>query len=823
MQWADPKRVERNTKVYTSRHTALRALLGGIGAGNISLDACGRLCDFEFFGRPDKGVKYPYNFFAIWARPAGGAADARLLEAVPHGVSTRALGVPSGDLGGLPRFLESRYRCQYPFSHIDFIQPDYPLEVAAEAFTPFEPLNAANSSLPGFCITYTARNLTDVPVDVAVSGSLYNLYGFLHYDGIDYVAQAGTPENRYVERDGLKALELTGSGLGEDAVNWGNICLATPETAGVTAKPHWRFGSWWDGAEEFWQDFSQEGTLNPDVDAKAIGSKLHSGHKKHIGSLAVRKTIPAGGSESFTFYVGWYFPNRYGWWPRGHAPGEDLTGKPLFRNWYAKKWASALDALCWLNGRYDGLKSKSRDFALALYGSALPADVIESLVSAITVIRSPTCFRLDDDTFWGWEGCFDHAGSCEGNCTHVWNYAQALAFLFPELEQSMRRTEFVEEIGPDGALPFRAHKHLKEAAFDMLPAADGQLGSVLRVYREWKLGAGDAFLKEMWPGLRSALAFSLDNWDRDGDGVMEYQQHNTYDIEFYGPSSLTNGILYAALHAGAAMARAMGDEEQAALWQQTAARGAARMDALLYNGRYYQQAIDAKDLDRYQYQYGKGCLADQQLGQQLAHLYGLGYVLPAAHVRSAVQQVFQNNYRERLDRHSSVQRGYAWQDEGGLVLCSWPNGGRPKQPFVYSDEVWTGIEYQVATHLIYEGMPHHAKTIVGAIRKRYDGYRRSPFDEIECGHHYARSMAAWGLLVALSGYRFDLPDKSISFAPADAPEGEFACFFSCAVAWGVYKEGCDGRGKWFEAIPLGGDLRGININGVSWRPGRIRR
>lgn len=426
-------------------------------------------------------------------------------------------------------------------------------------------------------------------------------------------------------------------------------------------------------------------------------------------------------------------------------------------------------------------------FAFLTDGTTLDADVIESLVSAITVIRSNTCFRVEDGRFFGWEGCFDQAGGCAGTCTHVWNYAQALAFLFPELEISARRTEFLEETDEEGNMAFRAKRFLEGRKWDMLPATDGQLGSILRVYREWKLTGDGDFLREVWPKLVQALEFSLRTWDEDGDGVLDSKQHNTYDIEFYGITSLTNSILYAALEAAARLAEEMGERKLAERWRQIGAQGSRRMDERLWNGAYYEQAISPQDLNAYKYQYGSGCLSDQLLGQELAHVYGLGYILPREHVRKAMESVFAYNFRKTLEEHESVQRAYAWQDEAGLVLCSWPRGGRPAQPFVYSDEIWTGIEYQVAVHLIYEGMVEEALQIVKAIRKRYDGRRRSPYDELECGHHYARSMAAWGLLVALSGYEYGPGLDEISFSPRVNGD-DFMCFYSNGKAWGTYHQ-----------------------------------
>ena len=146
------------------------------------------------------------------------------------------------------------------------------------------------------------------------------------------------------------------------------------------------------------------------------------------------------------------------------------------------------------------------------------------------------------------------------------------------------------------------------------------------------------------------------------------------------------------------------------------------------------QQID--DIDEYRYQYGAGCLADQVLGQLLAHVAGLGYILPEAHVKSAVKAIFKNNFKTDFSDHAHVQRAYVLNDEKGLLLCSWPNGSRPKLPFIYSDEVWTGIEYQVAAHCIYEGLVDEGLTIVKAVRERHDGFKRNPWNEVECGHHY---------------------------------------------------------------------------------------
>jgi hypothetical protein len=420
--------------------------------------------------------------------------------------------------------------------------------------------------------------------------------------------------------------------------------------------------------------------------------------------------------------------------------------------------------------------------------------------------------RLTDGTFYGWEGCYGQAGSCEGSCTHVWNYAQALPYLFPSLERSLRTADYAYNQQPNGHMTFRMPLPLgTQAEPKFFAAADGQLGGLLKLYRDWQLSGDDDWLRRLWPRAQRALEYAWHEWDRDQDGVIEGVQHNTYDIEFFGPNTMMGSFYLGALRAAEAMARHLGEVEAAARYRSLFEQGRDRMDRTLFNGEYYVQDVRTPDsvqasfdssvsmggfspdpvFPEYpRYQFGQGCLSDQLIGQWLARMVGLGDLFDPRHVRSALASIFKYNWKPSLLHHPNPQRVYAVNDEAGLLTATWPRGGRPGLPFVYADEVWSGIEYQVASHLIYEGFLLEGLSIVQGTRDRYNGVRRNPWNEIECGHHYARSMASYALLLALADFHYSAVTQSLHFAPRVYAE-DFACFFSVEGAWGLVKQSLD--------------------------------
>jgi hypothetical protein len=318
-------------------------------------------------------------------------------------------------------------------------------------------------------------------------------------------------------------------------------------------------------------------------------------------------------------------------------------------------------------------------------------------------------------------------------------------------------------------------------------AADGQCGTVLKAYREHQMSADNAFLKRNWPRIKKALEFSIAR-DGNDDGLIEVSQHNTYDINFEGPNTFVGSLYLAALLAGQEMAKDMGEEQFAERCRKIFESGSRLSVERLWDGEYFIQLVD---LEKYpKHQYAKGCLSDQLFGQGWAHQLGLGYIYPPDYVKNALRSVWKYNWTPDVGPYNAVhkpERWFARAGEPGLFTCTWPKSEYMKEGVRYKSEVWTGIEYQVAGHMVWEGMLDEALAICNGINQRYHPSKHNPFNEVECGDHYARAMASWGVYTALAGYEYHGPKGHIGFAPRITPEN-FSAAFTAAEGWGTFAQ-----------------------------------
>jgi uncharacterized protein (DUF608 family) len=535
---------------------------------------------------------------------------------------------------------------------------------------------------------------------------------------------------------------------------WGTMALAAFD-ANAVALPAWT------NTEELARFLA-----NPTIAKPAAGEAGSQPGETINGALGVPLTLQAGESRTVTFAITWHFPNVQRFQHSG--------------NLYSRRWLDATAVADFLATNLEALCGRTQLYHQTLYQSNLPEEFLDAMTSQSVILRGPTCFWSEDGYFGGFEGSY---GCCPLNCTHVWNYAQSHARLFPTVGQNMRVSNFVTFLHANGETSHR--EHAVHEGF-----IDGHCACIEAAYREYQLSPDRRLLTQIWPGVKKAVDWLIQKIDPKREGVPHGQQFNTYDTACSGANTFIGSQYLAALAAGERMAEVMDDAESAERWRTVRLAGMKNQDEKLWNGEYYIQIPELQGAS----DYNTGCHSDQLLGQWWAHMLNLGYLYPAPRVKSALAAVMKHNFREKFAGFKQAPRRYIGDDEGGLIICTWPRGGRPKPFILYADEVWTGIEYAAAGAMLYEGLIDQARQVVRTARSRYDGRRRdgvdsgpggNPFNELECGKFYARAMSSWSLLIASQGLVLEGPKGILGFKPHWQPE-DHRSFYTAPEGWGLF-------------------------------------
>jgi non-lysosomal glucosylceramidase len=781
-------------RVYRGRQREMIGFpLGGVAAGCLKLGGRGQLEEWWIFNRPDKGRSPQYAFPAIHVESTGRKPIAKVLEArimPPYSRGPSDLG--SENVPGLPRLESCTFTGEYPLARIDFEDTELPVRVSLEAFTPLIPLDADESGLPLAVLRYSVTNPAATSARVSIAWSIENPIGMERNDGGNSSPGQGR-QNDFRESTGVKGLLMKNPFLGASDPQAGTFAISLPgaDQGNLSYLRGWPTSRWWDSPLFFWDDFTEDGRLGP-----------QAGSPGPVAALCLEREIPPRASADYTFLLTWHFPNRTpkrcGWSaPKGHE--NDLIG-----NFYCTRFKDAWEVAEYAAKSLSGLEERMNKFLEVVRNTTLPGAVKDAALANLSTLATPTAFRTSDGAFHGFEGCVDNAGCCFGSCTHVYAYEPAIAHVFPAMSQSLREQQFGYSTDAQGLMDFR---ELLPFGIDHFgtAAADGQMACIVKAYLDWHLSGDTEWLRRQWPGVKRALEFAWikGGWDANRDGVMEGIQHNTYDIEFIGPNPFCGMWYLAALRAGEEMARAMGDASAAAEYQRTFRQGSEWVDTNLFNGEFYVQKVGSiakddiarglqagmgtVDTEHPIYQVGAGCLSDQLMGQYFALIAGLGLLVNRDNLEKALRSIWKYNYKQNLGDHASVQRAYALNNEGGLIMCEYPHGERPRIPFPYFAEVWSGSEYAAAALMINMGMVDEGVQIVEGTRRRFDGEKRNPWNEAECGYHYARPMSSWAPLLALSGFRYDGIEKAVAARPL-VRHDNFSSFWSAGTAWGSFSQ-----------------------------------
>jgi uncharacterized protein (DUF608 family) len=637
------------------------------------------------------------------------------------------------------------------------------------------PGDVAASSIPIAVIRFTVENPGPVVMRASIAASMENFIGLPGpaTDGAHFV-------NEYLSSEGLHAIRMTANGLTEGAEFDGSFVLASALSDVTTDQSHrlsWGDPRWGGALLDFWDDFVEDGRVDNRLSTAIRPS----------ASLASTIEIPPNSSESITFYYAWNFPNRRAWRSDNYGPidvGE--YSESIVGNHYSELFPDPWGTVQFVDAELENLEARTLQWVNSVVSSSAPTEILEASLFNLSTLRSTTLFRTRSGEFYGWEGCQDNVGSCFGTCSHVWGYEFATCFLFREIAESFRRSQYLKATDQDGLMSFRVGLPVEESQTWGLAAADGQMASLVHLYLDWRLSGNIETLKTLWPSARRSLEFAwlAGSWDADQDGVMEGCQHNTMDVEYFGPNPQMQSWYLAALRAMTELATVVGEHDFSSECAKLFERGSSWTDTNLFNGDYYRQRVVAVpeggliraglkldsaliDPQNPTYQLGDGVLIDQLVGQYAAKLVGLGDVLEPKNVSKTLDTIFENNFKVNMHGHFNNMRSYVLGDEPGVLMCSYPLGVRGARPFPYFAEVMTGFEYTLAVGHIQDGSRETAQTIISSIRSRYSGKRRNPFDEAECGHHYARALASWSSLVAWTGFEWDALGQTMTFGLSD--------------------------------------------------------
>jgi len=746
--------------------------LGGIGAGMICIEGNGAFGSLSIQNRPD--IKKRTLLFSALTVKDDENITKVLESTVPsHKIFTGADGGGGAGCGlldttcGFPHYKNGEFSSRFPFANINLSDNTAPFDVCVNAWSPFIPGDEDSSSLPFAGIEYTFTNKTAKKLDAVYYFCTANFF------------ESGNKHSFRAVENGF-VLEYKGDAFGAAVDREAYIDTA------------WFRGGWFDPVTMKWNDILKGSYEN----------KKHKDFKENPGkgaTIAVPFTLESGEVKTVRLRLSWHSPNSElflgsnGDCERGNAAA--------YSPWYSSVISDIDCGMKMWSEKYDDLYNKTEKFTNCFYDSTLPEEITEAVSANLSILKSPTILRQTDGRLWGWEGCCNDSGSCSGSCTHVWNYAQSICNLFPRLERSLRETEFNECQDDIGFQEFRAPLPIRKAEPFHRPASDGQLGGIIKIYRDWLISGDTDWLRNIWTFVKKSMDFCIQKWDPNRNGYLLEPHHNTYDIEFWGADGMCTSFYLGALKAAYMMSEVLSDtcDEYIALYN----KGREYLESDLWNGEYFYQKVEWINLNEKldyshesseaqklikqegpKYQYGTGCLSDGITGIWLSELSGLTDIISEDKILSNLLSIYKYNFKTDLSLHSNPQRsGYACGEEGGLLLCSWPYGGKPSLPFVYSDEVWTGIEYQVASHLISKGRLKEGLDIVQTCRNRYDGTVRNPYNEYECGSWYARAMASYDLLRAYTGVRYDNVNKTLYAKTLNSKN--WKTFFSTQTGYGT--------------------------------------
>ena len=776
--WIQSLRQRGMATAYTKTKNELKYIgmpAGGLHAGTVYVGGDGRLWLWQIYNRTiepgyegiePKTVKWNDGTAERSIRSRDGAAYIEPALAANHRLLDQGFAIKISVAGKTivkelneDHWDEVVFRPCYPIAFVEFSSRSVPVTVGLQVYAPFIPLDAAGSSLPATIMRVSIKNTGNAAAAVSLLGWMEN-----GAQKISAVQGSGKRVNKVLPGTGYSSIfstfETPDPAL-QQATDSGNMCFTFHGAAG---KAMAGIPAWLPVAEYF----NLPEAMAADMDAP----------EKLVGGIAVSAQLAPGKTLQADYSVCWYFNNP-------NSGLKKLVKDAAEGYWYGAKYKDALEVSNHLSKNFTALSSQTEAWVATWNDASLPHWLLERSFVNIATLATANTYRFADGRFWSWEG----VGACAGTCTHVWQYAQAVARIFPELERDLRQRVdlgigFKED---SGAVLFRGENETR-------PAIDGQAGVILRCYREHQMSSDDSFLRACWPRIKKAALFMMQQ-DKNNDGMTDTPMENTLDAVWEGEIAWIVGLTIAAASAAQQMAVEMRDEAFAATCSSYVKKGSSNMELQLFNGEYFIHRPDAvigrKPLGSY-----NTCHIDQVYGQSWAFQVGLPRIISREKSLLALKALWKYNFTMDVGPYIKTHTGgrpYALPGEGGMIMNTNPlNEPRPygentSWQLGYFHECMTGFEHQVAAHLMAEGLVDESLVLTRVIHDRYHAAKRNPFNEIECSDHYARAMASYGTFISACGFRYHGPAGIIGFSPRLQKE-KFRAPFTTAKGWGTYSQ-----------------------------------
>lgn len=735
--------------------------IGAMGGGVIRMNGKAERRWWQCFNnneeREGSGI-VPNSFFAIRTEN-NGVVNVKALQ--------------TSAIGAFQAMKSLTFKGEYPFGCFSFMDDRLPVQVSMEAFNPFIPMDMKNSAIPCAIFNINVKNTSQKQLKVNLLATQQNAVGFSGYDTIS------GPNNRNckgykgntnkIVREGLRSsLQMTSiskQGSMQLSAYANQISYAASFT----------------NLEQLYADFYRNGNIS--------GSEIAYSQQINEtvdGALDAGFSLKPGEERTIRFVLSWYFPD-------GDLGKMGNTKWSFKGSHYENIWSDAANVDAYINNYYAYLDSTTRLFHKTLYSSSLPIYMLDRMSSNLSVLKSPTCFWAKNGYFGFWESTSSKE-IWNGNCKHVYHYAQGHARLYPELDRLLRLQD-LKTITNQGLLPARD--------LGIINALDGHFGAILSVYRAHLSSDNNDFLRKNWLVTKKAMDYAIDTYDSNHDGMLSGTYHNTLDCYSSGTSPWIGTLYMAALKACEQMATIMEEKQTAKFYNKLWQDGSKNQDNQLWNDSlgYYTEKAEFLPDTRVM---GNAISIDMLLGQWWSNQLNLGQIYPIDHTVNALEKIYTSNrFIDSGDNYKHKYRDFLGKGDTGWQMFVFPNTP-PKNSILYYDEVMSGFEYSAAATMLQYGLLKEGSDIVKAISNRYDGRLRStpevsassnstvfgtgsPFGEDECGNYYGRALSSWSVLLAMQGFIYDGPRKIIGFKPILNPENHTS-FFTTSNSWGLFSQ-----------------------------------